>query len=653
MRITLLVLISACLPAQQPVAPTREEVGNPRGENNVGYNILNSFELGYRWHTVDGNLGKYRSDVNYGNGLRLLGSQLRINSREGHGRFFDDISLTTQGLGNDPYQSSNLRIEKNKLYRYDSLWRLNEYFNPGLTIANGQHLFNTRRQFQDHDLTLLPQSAFKVFIGYSRNSQSGPALTTFQAFESRGDEFPLFSDVRRRRSEVRLGGELSLMGFTLNLLHGWDHFKEDNPISLFAPSPGNNTTDNTTLSAFRRTEPYSGDSPYWRAVLIRNAKRFGMNARYSSVSGRRDFLVDELATGTDRLTSARNRQVLIAGQGSRPVTNANLNLSYTPSDRLTITNHTGFSNTRMDGNGSYREINNAVANDAIVNFQFLGIRTIETLTDATYSLTSQVGVYGGYHFSTRRIRSREGQTISSFTDVFSVEQDNRLHSGLAGLRFRPLKPLTIQMNVELGRADQPFFPISEKKYHAINGRVQYKAKSVLISAQTKTFYNTNSVNLFAHSARSRQHSLDASWSARPWLSLDAGYSKIHLDTITGIAYFASSQLQNGRSLYLSNLHAGTFAARFSLVKRADLYVGYSIIKDTGDGRPSLASDIFYNAQTFPLSYQSPSARLSIRLRNRLRWNAGYQLYSYHEDFYQLTYQNYRAHTGYTSLLWSF
>jgi len=57
------------------------------------------------------------------------------------------------------------------------------------------------------------------------------------------------------------------------------------------------------------------------------------------------------------------------------------------------------------------------------------------------------------------------------------------------------------------------------------------------------------------------------------------------------------------------------------------------------------------AQTFPLRYLSPQGRISLRINEKLRWNAGYQNYGYHEDFSAL--QNYRAHTGYSSVLWSF
>jgi hypothetical protein len=267
-RLFSIFFLVGALPGQQGVAPTAARVGPLRGEDVSGYNVVNSFETGYRFRSVGGDLGKYRSDVNYGNGVRLVASKLTVNSKDGHGRMFDEIVLTTQGLGNDPYQFSSLRIQKNRLYRYDMFWRSNDYVNPGLTIAGGQHLSDTQRRFQDHDLTLLPQSKIRLFLGYTRNSQDGPALTTIQLFDSRGDEFPLFSDIRRVRNEYRLGGEIQLAGVKLNWLRGWDDFKEDTPTLLPAASEGNNPNDRTTLASLRRDEPYHGTTPYWRLNLF-------------------------------------------------------------------------------------------------------------------------------------------------------------------------------------------------------------------------------------------------------------------------------------------------------------------------------------------------------------------------------------------------
>src|SRR5687767_730990 len=178
-RFSLLCAILIGLACAQPnVAPTDAQIGPPRGYDMDGYNVVNSFETGYRFRSVDGNLGKYRSDVNYGNGVRLLGSRLSIHSKEGHGGYFDELLLNTQGLGNDPYQYSSLRIQKNRLYKYDMLWRQNEYYNPALPIAAGQHFMDTLRRLQDHSLVLLPQAPIRLHAGYSRMGQGGPALST-------------------------------------------------------------------------------------------------------------------------------------------------------------------------------------------------------------------------------------------------------------------------------------------------------------------------------------------------------------------------------------------------------------------------------------------------------------------------------------------
>ena len=70
--------------------------------------------------------------------------------------------------------------------------------------------------------------------------------------------------------------------------------------------------------------------------------------------------------------------------------------------------------------------------------------------------------------------------------------------------------------------------------------------------------------------------------------------------------------------------------------------------------PSQVPPLLAGVQTFPLAYQSPLVRLSVRITPKLRWNAGWQFYNYHEQFGVLGYyQNFHAHTGYTSVTWAF
>ena len=657
----LLLAASSAMLAQSTVAPTPESVGRARGENIGGYNVTNSFETGVRFHTAGGNRNRYRSDINYGNGVRLLSSSLTVNSKNGHGRWFDEILLHTLGLGNDPYQYASLRLQQNRWYRYDLTFRMNEYFNPGLTTGSlGGHFANTRRQMQDHEFVLFPNAAVRFFAGYSRNSQDGPALSSIQAFDSRGDEFALFTGVDRRQSEVRGGFEVRASGFKLIAIGGSQHFREK--ASATSPAQaGANPDDLAALRSFSRKEPYEGETPFWRFHLLSERKTwYSVSARFSYAGGRRNFSMEELAGGADRRGSDRNRQILVAGSGRRPVSSGSVTFGLFPSRRWTITNHTTFQQVAMDGNSSYQEWNNATLGLNLVRFQYLGIRGFSNATDASFQAARWIGFYGGYHDSTRRIRSREGATIEGTTNSFFVEQNSRIHAGLAGIRLQPARPVTLNLTGEAGRSDRPIYPTSDRRYHALGARAQYKTKSLLLAASTRAAYNNNSVSLFVHSARSRTHAIDASWTLRSWLSFDTGYSKLEIHTLTGLAYFATDFIQGDSSLYVSNIHAGSLGLHLSVQKRADVYVGYSRVQDAGDGRSAAAIEpgrqvsalgAIRAAQTFPLVYQSPQMRLSLRLRDKLRWNFGYQHYGYSEDFFLS--QNYRAHTGYTSVLWSF
>ncbi|HXK07128.1 MAG TPA: hypothetical protein VMS37_32330 [Verrucomicrobiae bacterium] len=676
MKILCISLVAfGALQAQPVVAPTTEQVGSPRGENSGNYNITNSFELGYRWSLVGGDLGEYRSDVNYRNGLRLLSSSLSIDSRDGHGHFFDQILLNTLGLGNDPYQSAILRIQKNGLYRYDMTWRLNDYYNPGLTVAGGLHLMDTVRRVQDHDLTLLPQSHYRFRIGYSRNTQDGPALTTSQEFDANSAGLPVFANIRRQWNEYRLGADVEFAGFRFTVLHRWDYYKEDTPYSAFGVVSAAGlgiANDQTVLQQFTKAAPVHGSNPGWLGNLIANHKRWAMNARISYLMGHNYFGLSEFSSGLDRFGGAANRQIAVLGDAQRPFVAGDFNLSLFPTSRLTIVNNTSVNNLRINGPSSYTEILDGSSSGETLYFRYLGIRTVTNSTDVNYRLKPWIGLYAGYSYADRLVRTTEAFSLPAFANSAesdTYENTNHLHSGVVGVRLRPVKELTASLEGEIGRADNPFTPVSDANYHTLGGRVDYRTRKLQLSTQYRQFYNVNSpVPESAYSAHSRNYTATASWSARNWFSLDASYVKLHLDSIGGIAFFAGLPRQIRQtgysSVYVSNVHGGNLAAHFVIGRRADVFIGYNITKDTGDGRATQTAGIdpvanpvaamLASVQTFPLTYQSPMGRVSIRISNKMRWNAGYQFYTYNETFQVFgAYQNFHANTGYTSVLWTF
>ncbi|MGH9559102.1 MAG: hypothetical protein ACRD30_07665 [Bryobacteraceae bacterium] len=659
----LILFLSAAAAAQPPIAPTSAPVGNPNGENSENYNIVNSFELGYRFASVGGDTDMYRSAVNYTDGVRLLASSLSIHSRDGHGKWFDDIVLNTQGLGNDPYESASLRVAKNRLYTYGMAWRLNDYFNPALTIASGEHLRNTTRIMQDHDLTLFPDSRIKFFFGYSRNTDSGAALSTVQLFDFRGDEYPVFADIHDHQNEFRLGGEAKFLGFRLNVLRGWVDFKQNEPSNITTPEAGNNPNDLNTLSLFERTQPIHGTSPYWRIGLFREGKRlWAVDGRFAYTSANRAFIYNELAGGTT-VGGLTTQQILSSGDARRPSLAANWNTTLFPASFITITNQTTFNNNRSVGDAVYSQYFLGGPIAPVIPYTYLAIRTFANSTSAEIRARKWLAIHAGYQYSDRRIGVVDnvepfGAPAPAPPDNVPVTQSNHLNAGTFGLRIRPVQPLSILLDGEIGRNSEPYTPISNRNYQAFRGRIEYHKKSFRVMAYARTDYNNNSISLTSFASRSRNYGADVSWTPAEWFSLDTGYSKLHLNTLGGIDFFANNVLLSQQSLYISNIHTATLGARFAIAKRADIFVGYNQVQDVGDGRATpfdggLYSTLpaFQAAQTFPLRFLSPSARLSISVNKRVRWNLVYQYYGYGEEFALL--QNFRANTGYSSISFAF
>jgi hypothetical protein len=646
MRILTVVAAGALfagLQAQTPIAPSTEPVGSTRGEDWLGYNIRQSFEVGARMLSTEGNRDKYRSDVNYRNGLRLLSSRLEIHSKDGHGGPFDEVVLTTLGLGNDPYQHSSLRVQKDGLYRYEMIWRQNEYFNPAFTIIGGNHRVDTLRRLQDHAFTLLPGKAFQVFGGYSRNTQSGPALTTTNLFDlHRGGEFPLFQNVRREQNEYRAGFEAAFAGFKFIGARNWEFYKDDTEDSATG-RPNLNGSGPSALTGFRRAQPNHGSTPGWRAHLFTDRpKWYAVNARFTHADGRRNFIVDETAIGADRLNAARNQQIIVTGDARRPVLATNATVSVFPADRVTLTNHLAFTQTRIDGQSVYQQFNNNTFDFRFAAADFLGVRLLSNSTDAQVQVTRWMSLMTGYHFADRRVSSRQ--------DEIAATQQNRLHAGQFGIRLRGLRGFNANFDGEIGRDNNPFYPTSPRNYHALGARVEYKRKNLRLLAQARSNYNFNFVSTWSYSARSRQYGIDGSWTINDRISIDGGYSKIHLDSLTGIAYWVGLQVVDDASWFVSNTHTVHGGLRLNLWKRADLFGGWTWVRDPGGPSRPVRNPALTAAQTYPFLFNSPMVRLSVPVGRNVRWNAGYQFYGYGESL--LPAQNYRAHTAYASISFS-
>jgi hypothetical protein len=80
---------------------------------------------------------------------------------------------------------------------------------------------------------------------------------------------------------------------------------------------------------------------------------------------------------------------------------------------------------------------------------------------------------------------------------------NTQQEGLLGVRIKPLKAMTINLESEIGHANQPFTPVSLTQLPALGGRFEYRVKKLTLGAAYKENYNNNSVTLSSYSSHAR------------------------------------------------------------------------------------------------------------------------------------------------------
>ena len=706
------VLLTGAATAQQPSPSPKKpdeaktETSVEAGEDAGDYMVISSLELGYRGMRVDGDVNKYRSDLNYKAGPRLFDSSFLLKSKDGNGTLFDSLLVTSTGWGADPNGHMRLSVEKPAWYRFDATQRHFEYFRFLNTFANpnwvfspatfsrppnpvtGEHGYNTRIYLGDFDLTILPKNErIRFNVGFSPERYSGPAFTNYHAG---GNEFMMLSQLRSRANDFRVGADGKVGPVNFSFLQGFRRFRDDSVIDL-GTTPGINLNPAVAnLTRFNRDDPARGKVNYTRLSLqTLVAKKLDITGRIIHSRATSNFNFIESFTGRNwnpRITGfppsppAATPNILnlgrynLTGESERPNTLGDVGLTLRVTDKLRISNTFRVETFEIDGFALFSDffsLTRGTRTDTISIgnrdvHTFTKYRKIQNTIEGDYQFNRNYSIHFGYRYATRRVE----EAISGFnlgsnspTPLAPEEEVEHNHTNVVfgGFKARPLSNWTIYFDAEHGTADNVFFRIGNYDYTNIRAKSRYKPNQKIsfnLALITKNNSNPSeiagvSLQDFGVDVKSRVFTSSIDWAPNSRVSLSAGYNHHWINSDAVIEYFFNGvQHPLGHSLYFMRNNFFYIESVAQLMPRVSLYTAYRINKDDGQG--DRVADPTGTPGTliasYPMSFQSPEARLAIKLHHRLDWNFGYQYYNYNESaLVGPRPQNYHAHLPYTSL----
>ena len=167
-----------------------------------GFQVQGTASVGYRFTDVKGYAPMYQELLNLNQGPRLMDFNLFGHS-DGTNPFADSFSLTTSGLGGEPYPSAQLTLSKTKLYDLRVNWRQSYFYwnqNDGVILPTrnqtgltDNHDWANVRKVGSVDFALHATNNLRFNFQYYRTTFSGTTFTTFSPLFFGSESFGSFA----------------------------------------------------------------------------------------------------------------------------------------------------------------------------------------------------------------------------------------------------------------------------------------------------------------------------------------------------------------------------------------------------------------------------------------------------------------------------
>jgi hypothetical protein len=594
-------------------------------------NMRSSVEVGYRWTgRIHGNNDTYRSVVNLGEGPRLLNFDFSFSPSA---KWIDELELSANSWGGDPYNTARIRATKSGAYRVNFDYRNIQYFNalpsfgnPGFEagVLQSQRTFDTVRRYADVEVEILPGRRFVPFVGYSHNAGTGRGITPYVLSFNEYPVSTLFDD---RTDLVRGGVRVEMSHAHVTLEQGGYRFSDNQSAFTADRNGGNRTTPFSGQTLFlqnaQQLYDINGEAMYSKVYATANpASWIDLHGQFLFVQPKIETRLDENARGlfaqNPPLQFFPTRTFLFQATAKQPHTRAGAGFELRPMRRVRIIEswvtdrlHTASTLDRLDFNYNHQQI------------------------EALVEVTDRITVRGGHRFVWGDSRSRAPRLADT---PGQLEQgDLRRQTALMGVSYRAAQRVSVNLDAEIASGDSAFFRTSLLNYQRVRARARYQALNSLSFSYSGSFLNNDNpaarrpqFRLDDYDALSVENSLSFLWAPTEGkrLRLMGEYGRITWQS--DILYLAPQTITPERSLYRENGHSATLL----------IDAGLPTARRWAP-RFSAGGSLYRSAGSRPTHYYQPTARISAPISKHVEWNAEWRWWAMNEPYYQL--ENFRNH----------
>jgi len=601
------------------------------------YHVL--LDVGGRWEAnFRGNRDLYRSQLDYGQGVRLFRGELDLSVPQGSNSYFDRLQLRMNDWGGEPHTSANLRLSKSSFYDLRFDYHNVQYFSSIPNFANpffeqgnlqSQHVFDLHQRNSQLEVQFRPNKAISPFLAWDRSKRRGPGTTTLS---SGGDDFVIRSLYDDHANDFRAGLNLNLSRFSLLLEQGYRHYRDKTDFTTTGGQSGNSLRPifgrDITLDQYLGDNDSSANIPFSNAVAVwRPVDQLSLRANMSySMAGLEPHFSDALTGNFFSIPQAaffRGQNQQVFGQVKKPSFFGDFSAEFAPFDRFRLVE-------------SVKTYNFHVSSSALSNFVFLQFEPVlETGIQDQFSQLTPLGSFmsfdnftqelQGMFFVTSRLMARLGHRFERREIAVEEQFEYDRNVLIAGLSYDFNMRNRISAEYERGTTDQPIMRTDIVDFHRARLRGRFSPFEKLEFNGTATLFdNDNDVPDLDFTSLQRTYALDLNYAITPRVNFYGGFERS--DLRTNIFYLIPQTLRLDEFFYREKGNFGNVLLSLSLIRNATVSLGYSVWGTSGN---------------FPLTYQRPVARVELPVHEQFAFYAQWNYYEYNEKVNFLP-QDYRT-----------